>query len=1751
MADPVYLGLAVTSRNDTQLTTATFDTLVGFEQPDMSAWEFTVPVTFSGYDTGVSLVNFPVLVELGSHIAGFSYGQFASSTGDDLRFVDGNGALLNHEIERWYTGGTSHVWVQLPELAASGTDAIRAYWGNAGAALPAYATNGSAWSAGYVAVYHLGEESGTTAPDASAGGFDGTFSAGMDNADWVAGVVGNGVDFDGNGDYISNGRTPSQLGFGGDAPRSVSAWVYTRSFGGGGVFDCGLRSDGRQWCLRTIGSDQWRAQHWGSPEYDFSYPSANRWVYFTHSYDGITARTHADGDTLAGSETAALDTADDDAFRIGHYWDTGIDAIIDEVRISDAVRSADWLRAEWLNMASNRAFNTYGTVQGGAVTAPTVDNGTGAEPAIGGAVLNGELLAGNLADVRVYWGPSDGGTNPAAWQGRLAAGIVGNGPYSVATNGLHYGLRYYYRCFATNAAGYDWADTSATFLTLPPASAEPGLKAKAFDFIYGDTYLAPITNLQAAIPQGEYTFTGTIGYGNYSAMAAHYPALTGSDELSLLWQGVFTADEDETYTFGTESDDGSVLYLDLDHDGEFNGAEELVVDNRGVHGMQHVVAERELSEGEYAIAIGFYERRGGEGMHAKWKKGGNLGFGSLDFLDAGSDEFATDFRTSLMAISHDGVSGVTTTSATCRAMLNTVGAVFDVYLHWGAVDGGTNTGVWAHAVFAGSYTNSTSITVSTVVSGLASDTEYLFRFSASNAATRIWAEASDRFKTVGPPAVQNGPVTNVTETAATLHGELVEGGSATATIHWGPSDGGTNAADWDDHVVVGSVQTNVFSSTVPTLAAGRYYYRCYATNALGEDWADSSAVFTSRYPTVSLAGTSITEGDAGTVDAVVDVNLSSRAASTVLVTYAAFDGTAVAGLDYIPKSGTLTFPPGTTNRQVSVPVIGDEENERPYQEFDVVVTVLTNALGLGVRGTIRILDDDTSMGTWSSKTTITFDGYTGSETLTNYPALVVFGTNIPDFAYEQFGSGSGDDLRFASSDGMQLLNHEIEQWDTNGISSVWVQVPRLSGTNTSIVAYWGNPSVRAPLCTTNGAVWSNGYEAVWHFAEQGGATAVDASRNGYDGTRIGDTSTDSGGVVGNALRFGGSTGYVDLPDGFSDFSDGITVVAWANTATLTSWARIVDLGNGAGVDNIYLARRGTSDDIAWSFHDTATGTEGLDADGDPLIVAGQWMYWAATCSTGPANRATMKFYLNGTRKGFKTSGSLPPVAVRTSNMIGKSNWGDALFNGVMDEVRVSRIERSADWIHACWANMADPAAFSSASPVDGIVRVAVLPAHDVTADSAVLSGEVVSDGGAEAPVAYVCWGSADHGTASTGDWENVVRVGSVAEGETFSNRVSALDAGELYFYRCYVTNSTGHGWSVAAKPFITGEVTLRATDAIAAENGNPGVFTFTRPAGLTGASLRVQYSIAGLAANGIDYQFLHGSALIPAGESSVDVLVIPIDDLIGSESNETVDVTLAPGPYIVGSPGAGSVQIVDDDVPPVELPDLVLWLDAGVGPLNAAESPAADGEGVRRWLGQSTHRHTAEQASAPLRPLFSSDGLNAGPCVRFAGGASLSVADADVLEAGNGQTVFAVFDYIAGNRLFQKGGGSAAGVGDWFVGPATYGVAGASVAGLVPPRPREVRVLTGRFDGNTAQVFHNGALRGEVSVQAAAATRTGRSYRSRPAPCPWSSTTSPPIMRLPPAASSSGPRRDRKTPPRSNGSTPTRARPGLRRAGPV
>ncbi|MBD3558879.1 PD40 domain-containing protein, partial [Planktothrix sp. FACHB-1355] len=131
-------------------------------------------------------------------------------------------------------------------------------------------------------------------------------------------------------------------------------------------------------------------------------------------------------------------------------------------------------------------------------------------------------------------------------------------------------------------------------------------------------------------------------------------------------------------------------------------------------------------------------------------------------------------------------------------------------------------------------------------------------------------------------------------------------------------------------------------------------------------------------------------------------------------------------------------------------------------------------------------------------------------------------------------------------------------------------------------------------------------------------------------------------------------------------------------------------------------------------------------------------------------------------------------------------------------------------------------------------------------------------------------------------------------------------------------------------------VTMMATDASATEGGDPGQFIVTRT-GNTKNPLTVNYTVAGTATNGTDYNNISSSVVIPAGASSVPIPIITAgkDDAV-YEGDETVILSLnADAAYNAGTVNSGTVVITDNDSVPV--PNVVTNTnDSGPGSLRAA-----------------------------------------------------------------------------------------------------------------------------------------------------------------------------------------------------------------------
>ncbi len=141
---------------------------------------------------------------------------------------------------------------------------------------------------------------------------------------------------------------------------------------------------------------------------------------------------------------------------------------------------------------------------------------------------------------------------------------------------------------------------------------------------------------------------------------------------------------------------------------------------------------------------------------------------------------------------------------------------------------------------------------------------------------------------------------------------------------------------------------------------GRRLVALFATVGIGCALVVSGAApaASSELPSLTVGDVNVVEGDAGSALIAVPVDLSSPPLVTTTVTYSVRSDTAIAGNDFVARTGKLTFKPGVASLAVSVGVYGDTTPEGD-DHVTVELTTPVNASVADGLGGVTISDDDT------------------------------------------------------------------------------------------------------------------------------------------------------------------------------------------------------------------------------------------------------------------------------------------------------------------------------------------------------------------------------------------------------------------------------------------------------------------------------------------------------------------------------------------------------------------------------------------------------------------------------------------------------------------------------------------------------------------------------------------------------------------------------------------------------------------------
>ena len=353
--------------------------------------------------------------------------------------------------------------------------------------------------------------------------------------------------------------------------------------------------------------------------------------------------------------------------------------------------------------------------------------------------------------------------------------------------------------------------------------------------------------------------------------------------------------------------------------------------------------------------------------------------------------------------------------------------------------------------------------------------------------------------------------------------------------------------------------------------------------------------------------------------------------------------------------------------------------------------LLTAALSAGLVAFAEAADD------FTKTVTFTTSGYQGSAALSNFPVLVKLSESIEGFDYADFGTGTNFVFQDA---GGTVLPHEVDTWDPEGTSLVWVRVPSLTAATTFSMFYGGTASA----ANNPEDVWSGAnYIGVWHMDEADGAVA-DATGNGLVATptpaggasaSVRYTGTDA--PIGHARQTGTSSTkcYLSIPS-YDSFNVG-------STFTMSGWVRLTE--NVANNPRLFSRKETYNSDNGWEIEMATASPASFQARGAARDkdqckgsfspnLQNRWTHVALVY-----DGSTCTVYSNGYEL---VSGTITPATDNNLPLsIGcDSDGSEANIRGAFDECRLLDAAASADWIAAEYATVAD-ASFLSASAATG------------------------------------------------------------------------------------------------------------------------------------------------------------------------------------------------------------------------------------------------------------------------------------------------------------------------------------------------------------------------------------------------------------------------------------------------------------------
>ena len=317
---------------------------------------------------------------------------------------------------------------------------------------------------------------------------------------------------------------------------------------------------------------------------------------------------------------------------------------------------------------------------------------------------------------------------------------------------------------------------------------------------------------------------------------------------------------------------------------------------------------------------------------------------------------------------------------------------------------------------------------------------------------------------------------------------------------------------------------------------------------------------------------------------------------------------------------------------------------------------------------------------WSSRKKITVDNTKVMATHTDFPLLVEL-TGDNDI---KAARSDGFDFLFTDDDGTTKLDHEIEKWDdANGDLVAWVRIPSLpNGVDKDIYLYYDNSGASDQQNATG--VWVN-YVGVWHLNESSGTRADSTGNNNLtDQNTVGSAPGRMAGCADMEESSSERLYITDAAQTGLDITGNLTIQAWVKPESVPGSITFLDKYNGSNAG--YRMRIHSNSWFEYSVYDGSTNEVRSNISAD----TGVWRFLVGVYDGSNVIIYTDNIDVDSTAHsgGINTNSEDFEIGAR-----GNSNF----YDGLIDEVRIATVARSAQWVETEFNMMDSPSTFATPS----------------------------------------------------------------------------------------------------------------------------------------------------------------------------------------------------------------------------------------------------------------------------------------------------------------------------------------------------------------------------------------------------------------------------------------------------------------------